>query len=84
MPTSREGHAYARYLFKPVAGAATGGCHADVFLPKHTGGKMPVAVTYHGGGFVICNAQHILCGHVGYLLARGFAVVGLEYRMAPQ
>lgn len=46
--------------------------------------KIPVAITYHGGGFTICDSQHIFLNHVGYLLEQGFAVVGLEYRMAPQ
>lgn len=83
MPVSREGFEYTRHLFKPVPGAATGGCHADVFLPSSPK-NAPIAITYHGGGFVICDSQHIMSGHVGYLLSRGFAVVGLEYRMAPQ
>ncbi|BEJ17067.1 hypothetical protein CspHIS471_0604680 [Cutaneotrichosporon sp. HIS471] len=84
MPVSREGHTYNRYLFKPLPDTVTGGCHADVFLPTlEKGEKAPIAITYHGGGFVICDSQHILTRHVGYLLSKGFAVVGLEYRMAP-
>lgn len=85
MPTSRDGHEYTRHLFKPIPNSMTGGCHADVFLPKlKEGEKAPVAITYHGGGFTICDSQHIFVGHVEYLLKKGFAVVGLEYRMAPQ
>lgn len=84
MPISHEGHEYTRHLFKPITPSLTGGCHADVFLPADTSKPVPVAVTYHGGAFTNWNAQLIFIGHVKYLLDKGFAVVGLEYRMAPQ
>lgn len=42
------------------------------------------AVSYHGGGFALGGPQHIFTGHVAYLQERGYAIVALEYRMAPQ
>ncbi|BEI86726.1 hypothetical protein CcaverHIS002_0700720 [Cutaneotrichosporon cavernicola] len=86
MPTSREGFEYTRYLFKEVAPSMTGGCHADVWMPlkdKVKGGRVPVGITYHGGGFTTADSQHVFTGHIEHLLERGFAVVSLEYRMCP-
>lgn len=69
-----------------------------VFLPHHNSRSLALkylaqlvlsawltsGITYHGGGFVTADSQHVFTGHIEYLLKRGFAIVSLEYRMCPQ
>lgn len=55
----------------------------DIFLPEKKEKKYPVIISIHGGGYVACdkrNSEMILPMLSG--LDRGYAVVGLNYRLA--
>ena len=43
-----------------------------------------VALAIHGGAFCLGDTHHIFLGHFRYLLDRGYCVVSIEYRLAPQ
>ena len=55
----------------------------DVYRPKAEGGKLPVIVIVHGGGWVYGDKS--VYQFYGMSLAqRGFAVVNFTYRLAPE
>lgn len=55
----------------------------DVYRPKALSGKLPVIVSFHGGGWVYGdkNVYQFYCME---LAKRGFAVVNYSYRLAPE
>ena len=55
----------------------------DVYRPKDKEGKLPVIVSFHGGGWVYGdkNTYQYYCMS---LAQRGFAVVNFSYRLAPE
>ena len=55
----------------------------DVYRPKSEKGKLPVIVSFHGGGWVYGdkNVYQFYCME---LAKRGFAVVNYSYRLAPE
>ncbi|MCR4637699.1 alpha/beta hydrolase [Ruminococcus sp.] len=55
----------------------------DVYRPKALSGKLPVIVSFHGGGWVYGdkNVYQFYCME---LARRGFAVVNYSYRIAPE
>ena len=55
----------------------------DVYRPKNIGGKLPVIVSIHGGGWVYGNKE-IMQFYCMSLAQRGFAVVNFNYRLAPE
>ncbi|KAL7415620.1 Alpha/Beta hydrolase protein [Mrakia frigida] len=83
--------ANSRVLFKPLEGAATGGCHAEIYLPKmgavgpsKVGKKgWPVALFIHGGAFIAGGCYDISLPQVQYLVSKGIVCVSIEYRLAP-
>ena len=50
----------------------------DVYRPKALSGKLPVIVSFHGGGWVYGDKK------VYQLAKHGFAVVNYSYRLAPE
>ena len=38
----------------------------------------------HGGAFCLGDTHHVFTEHFAYLMERGFCVVSIEYRLAPQ
>ena len=55
----------------------------DVYRPKKRGGRLPVIVSVHGGGWVYGNKE-IMQYYCMSLAERGFAVVNYSYRLAPE
>ena len=55
----------------------------DVYRPKAEKGKLPIIVSFHGGGWIYGdkNVYQFYCMD---LAKRGFAVVNFSYRLAPQ
>ncbi len=55
----------------------------DIYLPETNNLKHPVMVIVHGGGFSACDKRdwHLYPGFYG--LREGFAVVSVNYRLAP-
>ena len=63
-----------------IAGGWTG--RLDLYLPRRAGGgPMPVALLFHGGGWVSGNKDEIALDVVPYL-AMGIAVANVDYRLA--
>lgn len=64
-----------------IAGGWTG--RLDLYLPRHAAkaGPMPVALLFHGGGWVSGNKDEIALDVVPYL-AMGIAVANVDYRLA--
>lgn len=58
------------------------GCRLDILRPPSSAGPLPVVVHIHGGAFrALSKETH---GHAAARYARaGFAVVNVEYRLAP-
>ena len=55
----------------------------DVYRPKHAAGKLPVIVSFHGGGWVY-GTKEVYQYYCMSLAAHGFAVVNYNYRLAPK
>lgn len=55
----------------------------DVYRPKNASGKMPVIVSFHGGGWVY-GTKLTYRYYCMYLAQHGFAVVNPSYRLAPE
>jgi acetyl esterase/lipase len=63
-----------------MAGGWTG--RLDLYLPRRAqGGPMPVALLFHGGGWVTGSKDEIALDVVPYL-AMGIAVANVDYRLA--
>ncbi len=55
----------------------------DVYRPKGVEGKLPVIISYHGGGWCYGDKE----GYQWYTMSlaqRGFAVINYTYRLAPE
>ncbi len=55
----------------------------DVYRPKDVDGKLPVIISYHGGGWCYGDKE----GYQWYTMSlaqRGFAVINYTYRLAPE
>ena len=55
----------------------------DVYRPLHKEGKLPVIVSFHGGGWVYGTKETYQFYCVS-LAQRGFAVVNFSYRLSPE
>ena len=55
----------------------------DVYRPKAVGGKLPVIVSFHGGGWVY-GTKEVYQFYCMELAKHGFAVVNYSYRLAPK
>jgi len=55
----------------------------DVYRPKALSGRLPVIVSFHGGGWVYGNKE-VYQFYCMDLAKRGFAVVNYTYRLAPE
>lgn len=56
----------------------------DIYLPVISGkGNAPVIVLIHGGGFYCCDKTDFHIRPAKYFLEMGFAVVSVNYRLAP-
>ena len=55
----------------------------DVYRPKSVEGKLPVIVSFHGGGWVYGDKE-VYRYYCMELAKRGFAVVNYNYRLAPK
>lgn len=55
----------------------------DVYRPKGADGKLPTIVNIHGGGWVY-GCKEIYQFYCMSLAQRGFAVVNINYRLAPE
>lgn len=55
----------------------------DVYRPKHVQGKLPVIISYHGGGWVYGD-KDVYQWYCMNLAERGFAVINFTYRLAPE
>lgn len=55
----------------------------DVYRPKNHAGKLPVIISYHGGGWVY-GTKEVYQWYCMSLAQRGFAVINYTYRLAPE
>lgn len=55
----------------------------DLYRPKDGIGKLPVIVNVHGGGYVY-GSKEVYQYYAMSLAQRGFAVVNMNYRLAPE
>jgi acetyl esterase/lipase len=55
---------------------------ADVYRPTQAGGPVPTVIFFHGGGWIRGDKEGPVL-HVMPYIAMGFAVVNVEYRVAP-
>lgn len=55
----------------------------DVYRPKNASDRLPVIVSFHGGGWVY-GSKLTYRYYCMYLAQRGFAVVNPSYRLAPE
>jgi acetyl esterase/lipase len=53
----------------------------DLYVPRRTGTRMPIAILFHGGGWVTGSKDEIALDVLPYL-AMGFAVANVDYRLA--
>ena len=70
--------------YDDIAYAPGGSSHKlDLYVPKGTGGKLPVIVSVHGGGYVY-GSKKVYRYYGMFLAEQGFAVVNFNYRLAPE
>ena len=55
----------------------------DIYYPKGTDGKLPVIVSYHGGGYVY-GTKEIYQHYGAYMASKGFVFVNFNYHLAPK
>lgn len=55
----------------------------DLYRPKDAAGKLPVIVSFHGGGWVY-GTKEVYQYYCMCLAAHGFAVINYNYRLAPE
>jgi len=53
----------------------------DLYVPRRAGTPMPIAILFHGGGWVTGTKDEIALDVLPYL-AMGFAVANVDYRLA--
>jgi acetyl esterase/lipase len=56
---------------------------ADVYRPTRAAGPVPTVIFFHGGGWIRGDKEGPVL-HVMPYIAMGFAVMNVEYRVAPQ
>jgi acetyl esterase/lipase len=56
----------------------------DLYLPPRGKAPYPVVIAIHGGGFISGNKTDGQIAPVLEALGRGYAVVGLDYRLSPE
>jgi acetyl esterase/lipase len=54
----------------------------DIYRPKEVSGNLPVFVNVHGGGYVY-GSKEVYQYYCMSLAQRGFAVININYRLAP-
>lgn len=54
----------------------------DVLRPRNKAGKLPVIVSIHGGGYVY-GTKEVYQYYTANLAENGFAVINMNYRLAP-
>jgi acetyl esterase/lipase len=64
----------------------TAGCdvHADVYLPEKRKAALRAIVYIHGGALIMGSRKHFPRGQMQRYLDAGFAVVSIDYRLAPE
>ena len=55
----------------------------DVYRPKNSEGKLPVIISFHGGGWVYGDKERYQYYCMNFTRL-GFAVVNFTYRLAPE
>lgn len=70
--------AYANIEYAKVEG---GSLRLDIYLPKQPGGKLPLVVWIHGGGWKYGNKSSAIQA-AQLLLPKGYAVAGINYRLS--
>ena len=80
-PPAYTHHIKRRYLHIPYANLSLSQA-LDIYLPDEGEGPFPVILSIHGGAFMGCDKSdfHLLPMLEG--LKRGYAVVGLNYRLS--
>ena len=72
-------------VFKDLAyGTKSPAQKLDIYLPATGDAPYPVLVAVHGGGFLFGDKEHGQITPVLQGLRRGYAVVGLDYRLSPE
>jgi triacylglycerol lipase len=56
---------------------------ADIYRPSNASGPLPVILMVHGGAWFSGDKVHVTL-HARYAARAGFAVVAINYRLAPQ
>ncbi len=73
--------------YENIAYGKNGSQKLDIYLPlkesAETSNKIPVILLIHGGGFYCCDKRDFHIRPAEIFLERGFSVVAVNYRMAP-
>ncbi len=56
---------------------------ADIYLPSGADGPFPAVLMVHGGAWMSGSRTHV-APHALYAVKRGYAVVAIDYRLAPK
>jgi len=64
-----------------TTGKGAGQLHMDLYLPAGAGGKLPVIVWVHGGGWRNGNKNRF---HLPWITTRGFALASINYRLSDE
>lgn len=79
--TSRESRAARSIVYKRVDGCEL---PADVWEPADTDSLRPVLIYLHGGALIMGNRSSDRPEIVNLLLPKGYVIVSLDYRLAPE
>lgn len=80
-PPADTSHIRRKYLNIPYASLSPAQ-QLDVYLPDEAAGPFPVIVAIHGGAFMGCDKADLQVTPMLAGLARGYAVVSINYRMS--
>jgi len=75
----------ARAVYRDLAyGTDSPAQKLDLYLPRRGEAPYPVVIAIHGGGFISGSKTDGQIAPVLEALKRGYAVVGLDYRLSPE
>ena len=81
LPDADVSHISRKWLDLPYA-SLSGSQKLDVYLPERGSGPFPVVLTIHGGAFASGDKRSIEITPYLQGLGRGYAVVGINYRLS--
>lgn len=80
-PRADTSHITKKFLDIPYASISPAQ-KLDIYLPENTSNPLPVIMAFHGGAFMGCDKADLQILPMLEALKRGYAVVGVNYRMS--